>query len=133
MILGFTLSMPRNNSWDGRWSGDGRVFALVRAFVGKRGLAQADKIMAGQPYSYRFGDGWSARIDVRKLTHSEAARLRRTSVGFSGYDWMVRTIVEYGKPMAEREVKAHLEAVKAADALPGVDVAAAIEREGGLV
>jgi hypothetical protein len=65
--------------------------------------------MATSPYTYSWSDGWGASIDVREVGRKEAVRLRRKSAGFSGYDWMVNTIIKYGKPMADHEIVEFLE------------------------
>lgn len=36
MILAFTLSMPNCASWNGRWSGEGRKYVIIKAFKGKK-------------------------------------------------------------------------------------------------
>ena len=105
MILAFKLSMPSNNSWNGKWTGQDKFYVKVRSFQGKRRIERAEKILnretplGGHPerrgyYSYGFGDGWRAGVDVHIIDKSEAARLRRQSDGFCGYDWMVDSIIE---------------------------------------
>lgn len=42
----FTLTMPGNNSWNGRWSGDGQSYCKTRKFSGKKGAEKATKITA---------------------------------------------------------------------------------------
>jgi hypothetical protein len=93
MILSFILSMPSRGSWNGGWSGGRNLYAKVINF-GKtqKGQRQAEAILKKRRYSYSFGDGWAAAIDVREVDATEAARLRRKSKGFCGYDWMVDSI-----------------------------------------
>jgi len=107
MILAFTLSMPGCPSWNGRWSGEGRKFVIVKTFTSKE-LAKAVLILEEKSFSYRWDDGWMAGIDVHHVDSSQAAKLRKASDGFLGYDWMVDTIVKYGKPLGSHEVKLHL-------------------------
>lgn len=98
MILCFTLSMPSNNSWNGRWSGEDRVYAKVVNFgKTKKGWAKAAIIRDNEPYSYNFGDGWRASIAVKEVDSNEAAKLRRKSAGFCGYDWMIQSIKDKGE------------------------------------
>ena len=105
MLLCFKLSMPNNNSWDGKWSGGSKQYIKIVSFQGKNGIAKAHKILnqktpqyASQPesgyYSYNFGDGWRAGINIYIVDSKEAARLRRQSAGFCGYDWMIDSIIE---------------------------------------
>jgi hypothetical protein len=104
MLVAFTLSMPGRNSWDGRWSGEDRLYVVVE----KVSDVRASEIVAGGPYYYNWSDGWGARIDVRAVDGKEARKLRSKSAGFCGYEWMVNTIRLYGKPMADHEVSQHL-------------------------
>ncbi len=104
MILAFTLSMPGSPSWNGRWSGEDRLFVKLVSFVGAKRGAKAKTILDNGPYFYRWTDGWRACIDVEEVDAKRAAQLRRKSAGFNGYDWMVDTIITYGKPLATHEL-----------------------------
>ena len=95
MIVAFTLSMPNNNAWDGRWSGDGECHAIVKTFTGKREIARVEALF-GNHY-YNFGDGWGANVNVREVASRQAAKLRKASVGFNGYEWMIDSLLEFGK------------------------------------
>jgi hypothetical protein len=92
MILAFELSMPKSGAWNGRWSGEGRVFAKTRT---TRSQEVVDKTVGS--YTYVWSDGWVARVTARVVTASEAAKLRRQSLGFMGYDWMIDDIMKYGE------------------------------------
>lgn len=81
----FFLTMPGNNSWNGKWSGDGDLYCRV----------VANKSEPGN-YSYSFGDGWRASVEVRNVTAVEARKLRKRSRGFCGYDWMISSIERFG-------------------------------------
>jgi hypothetical protein len=108
MMLGFTLSMPGCPSWNGKWYGEGRKYATIRSFVGKESIKTAVKILEHGRYHYSWDDGWCAGIDVHELNSNQARKLRLQSSGFCGYDWMVDSIIKYGKPMADHEVELHL-------------------------
>ena len=88
MLICFELSMPGCNSWDGKWSGEGGYYALVENIPNKK----AEEILKTAGYRYNFGDGWSAYVSVRQVDSREAAKIRRKSRGFCGYDWMVKSI-----------------------------------------
>lgn len=96
MLVLFELSMPGNNAWNGRWSGEGKCYAVVRSF------------RSGAPkfgyYDYNFGDGWRAGVTVREITSPAAKKLRKQSIGFCGYDWMIDDICKHGRilTLAER-------------------------------
>lgn len=90
-MLAFYLSMPGCPSWDGKWSGDGKFYAKV---VSKR---TKEKELDGKSFTYRWSDGWCARVDVRKVDAQTARKIRKKSQGFCGYDWMITSIIENGE------------------------------------
>ena len=100
--LVYSLSMPGCPSWNGRWSGEGRCYAIVETIpAGKKYAEKAEQIVANGPYSYRWSDGWCASIRVHIAERTEINRIRRASHGFCGYDWMVQSIKEHGDIRAE--------------------------------
>ena len=101
MILCFTLSMPNRASWNGRWSGEDKFYAMTRTFRNKEDMENANKLLHSGYFHYNFGDGWSAGISVRKVNSKEAATIRKKSAGFSGYDWMVDSIIKHGRIQTE--------------------------------
>ena len=109
MNIAFTLNMPNCGSWNGKWTGEGRLYCIVKNFKGKKHEAKAQELLDAGSWYYSWGDGWGAAINAKKVDGKESARLRRKSRGFCGYDWMVDTIIKYGKPMNSLEVKKHLE------------------------
>ena len=93
MILCFTLSMPNVSSWNGKWSGEGTLYAKVINFGRtKTAIAKAKSILNIGYFRHSFGDGWAAGIKVKEVNTKEAAAIRRKSRGFCGYDWMVQSI-----------------------------------------
>ena len=97
MILAFTLSMPSNNAWNGKWTGESNRYVRVRNFGRtKKGIEHAQKILENPHYRYSFGDGWVAEVSVNEVTAKEAGRLRKRSQGFCGYDWMIDSIKDCG-------------------------------------
>lgn len=105
VLLSFELSMPGNNSWNGKWTGDDKLYAVVHKF---REMPEVDgKQLAGGRFSYSFGDGWVAAITVREVTSSAAAKIRKDSLGFCGYEWMIVSILKYGKILAEAPQDKH--------------------------
>ncbi len=106
MMLSFTLSMPNNNSWNGRWSGESVLYAKVLNLgTSAKNTAKAQSILDKGHYSYNFGDGWRAGISVEKVTSQEAAKIRRKSSGFCGYDWMVISIRDHGEIKSTSDVQ----------------------------
>lgn len=90
MLLCFELTMPSVGSWNGVWSGAKDYRAIVRSV--SKGVA--DLVLRKSYYTYDFGDGWVACISVRLVHRSDAAKARKKSTGFAGYDWMVDSILE---------------------------------------
>lgn len=108
MILSFSLSMPNRNSWDHGWSGEGRKYVILKTFKSKKSIEKAQRLLRTGYFRYSWSDGWGAGITVREVDSIEARKLRKESKGFCGYNWMVDTILMYGKPMADHEVKEFL-------------------------
>lgn len=106
MTLSFELTMPGRNTWNGRWSGEGQIYAIVKN-LGKSQKAERNgkSIVEGGPYGYNWDDGWRARVTVREVDVKEARRVRRQSKGFCGYDWMVDSIINYGNIQTAKERK----------------------------
>lgn len=93
----FTLSMPNPPSWNGKWSGEGRFYGVIRKFKGVEGYAKFDKILNDKYYSYRWNDGWCASIEVKEVDSKDLPKIRRKLQGFCGYDWMVDDICRHGE------------------------------------
>jgi hypothetical protein len=93
MKLAFILSMPGCNSWNGKWSGEGRLYAKVVNFPGKKRTAHAEEILQRGYYCYNFGDGWAAGVAVKEVDGAESAKIKRHSQGFCGYDWMIDSVL----------------------------------------
>ena len=87
-MIVFTLSMPTRGSWNGRWSGEDRVYA--RIFHNN----DVPKDIIGKDFYYNWDDGWCACVSVTKVDSKEAAKIRKKSAGFCGYDWMIRNIIK---------------------------------------
>ena len=93
MLICYELAIPRVNTWNGRWSGEGNLYARVRSY----GKPEGERILSKSQYGYRWDDGWAARVSVRRVTAQEAKRIRRKSKGFLNYDWMIDSIERFGK------------------------------------
>jgi hypothetical protein len=86
--------MPNVGSWNGKWTGESKLYAKIVNTGRVNALKQrALEVLDKKLFCYNFGDGWTARIDVREVTSKEAAKIRRKSSGFCGYDWMVNSIM----------------------------------------
>lgn len=103
MLLKFELRMPNIGSWNGHWTGEKELHARVISFRGKEKQAKAKEILELGSFYYNFGDGWSASISVEKIDSKEAAKVRRKSSGFCGYDWMINSICKNKKIISPSE------------------------------
>jgi hypothetical protein len=104
MLIAFTLTMPGRNTWNGRWSGDEKLYCVVRRFDGQKNAKRAAEILAKRSFRYSWGDGWCARIEASQVDSREAADLRRKSAGFYSYEWMIDRIVKYGDLLTDEQI-----------------------------
>jgi hypothetical protein len=79
----FELSMPRNNSWNGKWSGEESIYTVAKT------LPETKFQGLKRRYTYNFGDGWMAAVSVREADPREKA-----SGKFCGYEWMIDSILK---------------------------------------
>lgn len=93
----FRLTMPGVGSWNGRWSGEGENYLLWRNLTVEQMSHVED---AGGSWRYPWGDGWTANVSARVMERGER---RGKSVGFCGYEWMVKNILKHGHPRCECE------------------------------
>lgn len=89
-MIVFYLDMPGKASWNGKWSGEGKIFAKVRTD------SSVPSEYIGQSFNYRWDDGWEACVTVEKVTSKEANKIRKQSAGFCGYEWMIDSIIDHG-------------------------------------
>jgi hypothetical protein len=96
--------MPGCGSWNGRWTGEESVHAIVKNLGTPQRAAKKGADLVGR-YSYDFGDGWRASVEVRVVDAAEARSLRKRSRGFAGYDWMVSELLDTGTiaPLESRQ------------------------------
>ena len=90
----FILTMPCVGSWNGKWSGSGCLYAKTRrAFF--RNKPTYPNLKEGR-FSYAWVDGWRACVEVKFVTPTEARKVMKDSVGFSGYEWMIDDLCKFG-------------------------------------
>ncbi len=101
----FRLRMPGRASWDGKWSGEGRNYALVRDLSDDQatrlfGLPpeRFDLSKCRSSWTHRWSDGWIAEVSARVVPAGEELP---KSDGFLGYDWMIDNILATGSPYSE--------------------------------
>jgi hypothetical protein len=95
MHFAFILSMPSNNSWNGRWTGEEQVWARVKSFSSRDFKEKLVKLVGD--HRYAFGDGWVACVTVEVVEADEKRKLLKKSAGFCGYDWMINSLIDHGE------------------------------------
>lgn len=91
----FMLTMPAVGSWNGKWTGAGEFYAVTKKIL-ERGKQLYPNLRQGN-YSYDFGDGWRANINVEFVTPSKAKEIEKKAKGFMNYEWMIASILKHGK------------------------------------
>jgi hypothetical protein len=101
MLVSFELDMPNPPSWNGKWSGEGKLYCVIRNVGSSRDARAKWEKLIGR-YSHRWEDGWTAIITVREVTSTAAIRMRKQSAGFCGYEWMIDAIAKHGKIVVDK-------------------------------
>ena len=91
--LAFELSMPSNNSWNSKWTGEDKKYIITRQIDDP----EAAVIYNHAPYWHDFQNNWIAQVDITRITNLEAEQLEELSDGFCGYDWMIDSIIKHGR------------------------------------
>lgn len=98
-------------SWDRKWPGEGRVYAKSKKiykeqeeFLASKGISM--KIGEQTTFIHNFEDGWTAKVTVTVGRASDFADILKRSEGFLGYDWMIDNILEHGRILTQKELKA---------------------------
>ena len=106
--LSFELTMPNVGSWNGKWTGSGKKYFVVKSvadrYFGSTVLPLLDG-HASRSWYYDFGDGWGANVKMEAVTSAEARARRKVSAGFCGYEWMVDSILAFGDILSSTERK----------------------------
>ena len=89
-MIVFELSMPNRGSWNGKWTGDKKVFVRVKR------ESLVPKELWNKDFYHHWDDGWTACVSVRRMPVKEARKLEKQSQGFCGYDWMINSIIQKG-------------------------------------
>lgn len=103
MIVSFQLSMPNSGSWNGKWTGGGQPYFILRKFRKKDKVTFLRENNAPKNFYYNFEDGWGANVKAEVITAKEATKRRKASHGFCSYDWMVDEIIQHGRIIPRRE------------------------------
>lgn len=101
-MIVFSLSFPTNGAWNGKFTGEGNLYAKTKDI---RNKDEVSSLIKGSPYSYRWDDGWTVLIEVYEMNGKEVTKIRRKSKGFMGYDWMIKSILEHRKILTDKEIE----------------------------
>ena len=101
LLIAYILTMPNRGSWDGRWSGEKNLYAVIKRYTTKSGKQKA--VTRVGKYHYRWSDGWGANVQCKIIDAVEARKMRKASKGFCNYEWMIEEIERYGRIRPEIE------------------------------
>ena len=99
-MIVFELTMPGKGSWNGKWSQEGTCFARIRK------ERDVPKEYWNKDFYYGWDDGWTACVSVTQMPAAQARKIERKSKGFCGYDWMIKSIIECGEILTDKERRA---------------------------
>ena len=103
----FRLSMPNVASWNGKWSGAGKNYVIVKKLTDKIVSELGITEEKGNSWYYGWDYGWGAEVSARIAQKGE--RMKKSD-GFCGYGWMVDNILAYGSPYGKpKEVNGYEE------------------------
>ena len=97
----YTLTMPNNNAWNGKWTGESNLYCRVRTYAEKANILE--NIRASPSHYYNFGDGWGARVSIQEVDSKGKAKYNKISQGFCGYEWMIDEIEQFGRIKTRNE------------------------------
>lgn len=93
--------MPNVGSWNGKWTGADKKYYVIEKISDKYLKSKewfTELLEKGKDsWHYSFGDGWSANVKAEIIDAAEARKRRKISVGFAGYEWMIKSIKYYGE------------------------------------
>lgn len=113
MKLLFTLDMPNNNAWNGRWSGEGQFYGRIRSCgTAKKTRKRLQPILEKGYFYYNFGDGWGASVTVTEATAQDVQKVKKSSRGFCGYDWMIDSILTWGEILTYQQERDRYKALR---------------------
>jgi hypothetical protein len=104
MIVCFELSMPSVGSWNGKWSGENKRYIIRKTVRSESDIKKALSLIGYHHYS--FGDGWAAGINIYEIEKPKTKIVDKYKKnGFCGYEWMVRSLWNYGKIMNDLQIE----------------------------
>lgn len=95
-FVAFTLTMPGKGSWNGKWTGDDRLYVKVKRIL-KKDEEKYKHILKENSWFYNWSDGWRACVSTEVVTAKRKNELVKKSDGFCGYLEMIKDIMEYNE------------------------------------
>ena len=83
--------MPQVGSWNGKFTGEKNFYA--KSFPDNK----IPKDIINKNFSYDFGDGWCANVEVKRVDNIQGRKMMKKSNGFLNYDWMINSIIKNKK------------------------------------
>lgn len=109
MIVSFELTMPNRGSWNGRWTGEDKKYYAIKHINKKSEEGKKVVELLGdkeaRSFYYRWEDGWGANVEMEIIDAGISRKRQKISAGFCGYNWMIDSILKYGKIYASHEIK----------------------------
>jgi hypothetical protein len=97
MIVSFELTMPGVASWNNKWSGEGKKYFKHRKILVSHPIAKALMEVPDIQHTYRWEDGWMAKVTLRRIDSKTKTKEAKQSAGFCGYEWMIDSILRHNK------------------------------------
>lgn len=96
--------MPNVGSHNGKWTGaDKKYYHIVTLNKPQKKVVTECINSQKTNFYYNFGDGWGANVKMEIVDAREAAKRRKSSKGFAGYQWMCEEILQHGKILTSSE------------------------------
>jgi len=102
MNLSFQLTFPKVNTWDGNFTGSDKNYIIAKS-VSKIDYNRIMGQSSTKSFSYDFGDGWIAKIEIKKIDKKQVKNIQKTSDGFMNYEWMADSIINFGEILNDEQ------------------------------
>lgn len=112
MLISFELTMPKAGSWNGKWSGENDKYFVIKTvskkYFDNNKYFETLRKNNRDSWEYNFGDGWIAKVNVEIIDSKEAKKRKKISKGFSGYEWMIKSIMNSGEISLKTDIKVYV-------------------------
>jgi len=84
----FRLTMPGKNSWNGKWTGEDKIYVIYKTLTKKK-VEQLGLTTTSKSFCYSWDDGWRADVRTRILEKGEKKKNKRNKIRLK---WIVLSI-----------------------------------------